>query len=47
METSGEFGVPVRSQRFRTADRDLGVHVLSEHVFCPRAAILAARNGRG
>ena len=41
MEPSGEFDSPQRSQRFGGGPHKVGVHVLSEFVFCPRAALLA------
>ena len=34
------------ASRFKfPAQRRIGVHVLSEHVFCPRAALIASESG--
>ncbi len=44
MEPTSEFDIPRRS-RFSGGSPEVGVHVLSEHVFCPRAALLARESG--
>ena len=36
---------PIRPNRSGNARESLGVHVLSEHVYCPRAAVLAWESG--
>ena len=35
---------PAARFKFPT-QREIGVHVLSEHVFCPRAALIASESG--
>ena len=45
MESLPEFEVPRPRGPFRDGSREVNVHVLSEHVFCPRAAILALESG--
>ncbi len=44
MEPFSEFDIPRRS-RFSGGLPEIGVHVLSEYVFCPRAAMLARESG--
>jgi hypothetical protein len=41
MELPAEFNAPHGRSRFTGGPPEVRVHVLSEHVFCPRAAILA------
>jgi hypothetical protein len=45
MNRIGEFDIPQRP-RFHGGPTEVGVHVLSQHVFCPRAAILAMETGQ-
>ena len=45
MESLPEFDLPRPRGQFRGGYREVNVHVLSEHVFCPRAAILALESG--
>lgn len=45
MEPESHPDIPRRS-RFSSGPPEVGVHVLSEHVFCPRAALLALGIGR-
>ena len=45
MEPRGESAVPSARSRFPRRSEDVKVHVLSEHVFCPRAAMLAHESG--
>lgn len=44
MNRLNEFDIPQRP-RFHGGSTEVGVHVLSEHVFCPRATILALEMG--
>jgi hypothetical protein len=45
MNRVSEFDIP-RRPRFHGGPTEVGVHVLSQHVFCPRAAILAMELGQ-
>jgi hypothetical protein len=45
MDLPPEFNVPPGRIRFTGGPPEVRVHVLSEHVFCPRAAILALESG--
>ena len=45
MNRLSDFDIPQRP-RFHGGPTEVGVHVLSQHVFCPRAAILALEMGK-
>jgi hypothetical protein len=45
MSRFSEFNIPRRRGGLGLAAPEVGVHVLSEHVFCPRAALLAIESG--
>jgi hypothetical protein len=44
MDNRAVFNIP-QEPRFHNGPPEVGVHVLSEHVFCPRAALLARESG--
>ena len=45
MKPSARFGMSPDPLPFRADSKEIGVHVLSEHVFCPQAAVLALESG--
>ena len=45
MESSDASELPVKRGEARGSSNMIGVHVLSEHMFCPRAAVLALESG--
>jgi len=46
MEPFGEMDRPSGRGQFSSSPKEVGVHVLSEYVFCPRAAVLARESGK-
>jgi hypothetical protein len=45
MQSDADFEIPRGRSRFLGSGPEVGVHVLSEHIFCPRAAVLALELG--
>ena len=46
MNRNSDLGIPPNDGRFSPRRRSVGVHVLSEFVFCPRAGVLSSESQR-
>jgi len=46
MNRNSDFGIPLNDGRFSPRRRSVGVHALSEFVFCPRAGVLSSESQR-